>query len=93
MEEAIVESFTALFKTDNGTPFWYEVRLKGINQPFALHVNAGKLRVGERVRFIRSKAQLGPSGSQGINRKGWLLFDKLERVEDHQEELDGGLHL
>jgi len=86
-----IEKVEPLFRDVAGNSFWYLVKLKGRPEEFALHKNYfaffGKLEAGDKVEYVISKAKLGPDGSQGIDRKGYLLFDKLRKIEQEKEEL------
>ncbi len=95
--EATVEKIEPLFKDQAGDPFWFLVKLQNDSNEYALHSNwfgaygqfdekgdreRQELTLGDRVEFEVSKAQLGKDGSQGIDRKVWLLFDKLRKIEE-----------
>jgi len=88
MIEGEVEKVEPLFMDVGGHRFWWEVKLKGRPESFALHRKwfalFGDLNPGDRVRYVISKAKLGKDGSQRIDRKGWLLFEKLRRVEEEK---------
>jgi len=90
MTEGTVESVKPLFRDVSGYPFWWEVKLKERPEPFALHRNwfalFGDLNPGEKVEYEVSKAKLDEDGSQGIDREGRLLFDKLRKIEKEREE-------
>lgn len=85
-ERGVVESVKPLVKARSGTVIWREVRLKGVEKPFALHMNwfvyyGETLKPGDKVEYILSKAKLDKDGSQGVDREGWLLFDRLRKVK------------
>ena len=80
-----IEKVSPLFKAQNRTVYWHLVKLKDRPEEFALHQNFfgfyGDLKAGDKVEFELSKAKLGKDGSQGVNKKGYLLFDKLRKIE------------
>jgi len=89
-----VEKVEPLFTAQNGQVHWHLVKLKGRIEEFALHMNwfafFGKLEPNDKVEYVISKAQLGKDGSQGINKKGYLLFGKLRKIQEkktHEEEV------
>lgn len=94
VKEDIVESVKTLDVARSGTVVWFEVKLKGRAEPFALHMNwfgeFGELNVGDRVSYVESKAKLGKDGGQGIDKEGWLLFDKLRKMGKEKLETEGG---
>ena len=74
--EGEVERVLPLWKTQDGTPFWWAVKLKGREDVFALHQNwiafHGELKPGDRVRYVVSITRMGED----------LLFDKLRKIEE-----------
>ena len=92
-----IEKVEPLWKAQNGFVYWHLVKLRGRPEEFALHQNwfafYGDLKPGEKVEYTLSKAQLGAGGTQGINKKGHLLFEKLRKIEPKKEELEVKLDL
>lgn len=86
MFESVVEKVEPLFKSQGGETFWWQVKMKDCQEEYALHQNwftiYETLKLGDKVEFEVSKARLGKDGTQGIDKKGWLLFDKLRKVEE-----------
>jgi len=86
--EGEVEMVAPLFKTQDGKPFWWAVKLKDTTSVFALHRNwialYGGLKPGDHVRYVVSKAKLDQGGTQGITREGHLLFDELRKIEEEK---------
>lgn len=76
-----IEKVETLFRTQDGTPSWWAVRLKGRPEEFALHQNwmalHGDLNPGDRVRYVVSKAKL----------EGCLLFEQLRKLEEEMVKL------
>ena len=87
--EGIVEAVTLLFQAHGKVPMWYQVKLEGKKELFALHTNwfvfYGKLQAGDHVRYVQSKGQLGKGDTQVAGQKGWLLFDELRKIEAEEE--------
>jgi len=82
----VVETVEPLHEAQNGSVFWFKVKLEGVDGEFALHANwfalHGDLNPGDRVSYEVSKAKLDRRGSQTVNaEEGYLLFDKLRKSE------------
>ena len=81
-----IEKIEPLWKAQNATVFWHLVKLKDRPEEFALHMNwfasFGKLEPNDKVEYVISKAKLDHTGTQGINKKGYLLFNSLRKVEE-----------
>lgn len=83
MSESVVEKIQPLFNGQGGIPYWWQIQLKD-GGTFALHQNwfaeYGKLKHGDKVRYVKSKATL----------EGYKLFDelrKIEKKENHKEKM------
>lgn len=81
-----IEKIETLFEAQNGQPYWHLVKLKDTAEEFGLHMNwqafFGDLKPGDKVEYTVSKCKLGLDGTQGINKKGYLLFEKLRRIKE-----------
>jgi len=87
----VVETVEPLYKGQNGTVFWFKVKLEGVPEEFALHQNwlsaHGDLNPGDRVRYEVSGGKLKRGGSQTVKaEEGYLLFEKLRKIEEVKEE-------
>ena len=76
-----VESIEPLQETESGTVLWFKVKLKDVEEEFALHCNwfstFGKLKPGDKVQYEASEAKFD----------GYSTFNKLRKIELGEEEL------